>query len=252
MDQQFTKNLQVYLSLPENERDIQQGATMLLQLNRNRVFFQNVIRRPETHKAKLFYELNKYLKIRLDGMTINGIVEMETQIIPQIENSTLNEIAQVTDPETGLIALGKRLDHDDLPESIKALWVENGELAKHMRSTHEKLKLMGDAPACDRYEVLKLLTDTDTKYRENWDKYDHYTPKVESNSAPVDANRVSANRKYLSTNKKKLADLKEKQDMPKYYGLLEKMQARYNEILSAGCAIEEEQKAELVALGLKA
>lgn len=252
MDEKFTKSLQEYLNAPEDQRDVAEGAMMLLQLNRNRIFYQNVVRRPDTYKAKLFYELAKQLKIRLDGMTINGIVEMD-QKIPAIENTSIKQIKDAVGTD-GVITLGKRPDHDELPESIKALYIENGVLAKDMRSFHEKLKLMGEAPACDRYEVLKLLVDADTKYRTNWTKYDNYKPGSgdDGKGEVVDANRVSANRKYLSLNKKKLGTLKEKQDLPKYHDLLEKMQVRYNELVIAGCALDPEKSKELVDLGLKA
>lgn len=264
MDKKFLDKLSAYMAQPEEKRDLMDGATMLLQLNRNRILNQNIVRNPQRHKERLFHELNKYLNIHSDNMTVQDIIEMEKQV-PEIETTSLKKIEQSTD-KSGAVALGQREDHDALPESIKALWVQNGEYAKRMKSLHEKLKLMSDMQPCDRYDTLKLLIDTDKKYRENWAKYDAYViapvqndkgaktdmQKVEGQTAQVDANRVSANRKYLSLNKGKLAAHKEKNDLPKYHTLLEKMQERYDELQTAGCSLDEKQLNELVALGLKA
>lgn len=255
MDKKFLGQLQAYLDKPEEERDLMVGSTMLLQLNRNRILHQNMARNPQKYAQRLFYELGKYLKIHSDNMTIDGIVEME-KLVPGIESSTLEQIRVVTDGE-GTIALGKRADHVELPDSIKALWVQNGELARLMKSLHEKLKLMSDMPPCDRYESLKQLLDTDKRYRDNWAQYDAYTKHLKSPEdvsgkvLTIDANRISANRKVLSLNKGKLTKLKESGDLPKYHALLEKTQERYDELKQAGCNLGENQMAELIAVGLK-
>jgi len=256
MDKKFLDKLNAYMAKPEQERDLMEGATILLQMNRNRILHQNITRNPLRHKERLFHELAKLQKIYNEGMTITGIIEMEKQV-PEIESTTLKAITESTEEKTGAIHLGKREDHEDLPESIKALWVQNGEYARLMKSLHEKLKLMANMLPCDRYETLQQLIETDKKYRVNWEKYDTYTgqantPEDEQGKAQaIDANRVSANRKYISQNKGKVAKYKEAQDLPKYHALLEKIQERYDELKSAGCNLDEKHMAELVAIGIK-
>lgn len=66
MDNKLTEKIQDYLNQSPAERNVVEGATMLLSLNRNRIFFQNVVRKPEKYADKVTYELNKYLTIRLD------------------------------------------------------------------------------------------------------------------------------------------------------------------------------------------
>lgn len=270
MDKEFTLKLQAYMNQPEQEREINEGATMLLQMNRNRVLFQNILRAPHRHKERLFSELNKFLKIRLDGMTIDGIVEMQKQI-PEIESETIAKINLQTNNETGEIALGKRDDHDSLPEIIQALWVENGTLARRIKSLHEKLKLMEREKPCDRYEFLQELVTKDRKYRENWEQYDNYvlvTQKEDNgevssdqekkentkgtNETPADiTKRISRNRKFISDNKGKLSELNTPETLVKYMELKQETQLRYDQLVQDGINVSDKQKAELSELGLK-
>jgi len=119
---------------------------------------------------------------------------------------------------------------------------------------------MEHATACDRYEYLKQLDESEKRYRANMQAYDSFVPgtasgedekqdKVEDDPATI-AKKVGAARKYLSDNKKKLADFKDS-DAKKYLALLAKVQERYDYLISTGNAIEAEQVNELAALGLK-
>lgn len=254
MDEKLTERLQKYLQLPLEERNIQEGAEILLKLNKNRILYQNILRRPDKFSEKLFHELSKFLILRLDKKTVADVLEMQKQL-PEFEKNTLAQLDKATDPATGRVVLGQRADHNLLPAEIQNLWVNNGDIARHIKSLHEKLKLMSDAPSCDRYEVLKELYAKDVTYRNNWKIYDNYKVGEKKSGSPedavvVDAKRISSDRKYLSVNKAKLTELKEK-DEKRYNELLEKMQQRYDELIQAGAGVDEEQKKELVKLGLK-
>ena len=85
MDHKFTEKIREWLDKPVSERNLEEGATMLLQLNRNRILHQNIIRRGEKMMGKLEYELKKHLRIRQDGMTLNEVVAMEKKVVPVVE-----------------------------------------------------------------------------------------------------------------------------------------------------------------------
>lgn len=261
MDEKLTAKIQAYLEASPEERNVIEGATMLLSLNRNRIFFQNVVRKPEKFADKVVYELRKHLNIRLEHKTISDVVAMNKTVIPQAQ-ATIAEGAPVisTDndfPQEGVIARGKRADHDQLPDEVKTLWDESSQLWFKIKELFEQLKGMENSPACDRYEYLKQLDESDKKYRANMMAYDAYvmgTPdantikKAQDDPAAI-AKKVNAARKYLSDNKKKLADLKST-DEAKYAALLAKVQERYDYLVGSGNSVEAEQVTELVSLGV--
>lgn len=264
MDDKLTEKIQAYLNQSPGERDVVAGATMLLSLNRNQLFFQRVIRKPDSFADKVAYELRKYLQIRLDRQTVKDVVRMNQTVLPATQ-IVLDEGAPVisTDddtPQEGKKVKGKRADHETLPEEIRLLWEENAELWFRMKDLFEQLKAMEHATACDRYEYLKQLDESEKRYRANMQAYDSFVPgtnsagdgkkdKVEDDPATI-AKKVGAARKYLSDNKKKLADLKDS-DAKKYLALLAKVQERYDYLISTGNTVEVDQVNELATLGLK-
>lgn len=264
MDEKLTEKIQAYLNQSPGERNIVEGATMLLSLNRNQLFFQKVIRKPDSFADKVVYELRKYLQIRLDRQTVKDVVRMNQTVLPAAQ-LILDEGTPVisTDddmPQEGKKVKGKRADHDTLPEGIRLLWEENAELWFKIKDLFEQLKGMEHATACDRYEYLKQLDESEKRYRTNMKAYDSFVPgtdsdgegdkdKTEDDPATI-AKKVGAARKYLSDNKKKLADLKDS-DAKKYLALLAKVQERYDYLISTGNAVEADQVNELALLGLK-
>ena len=263
MDDKLTEKIQAYLKMLPGERNVVEGATMLLSLNRNRIFFQNVLRKPEKYAEKVAYELHKFLTIRLDRQTVADVVRMNEEVLPLV-NQTLSEGRPVISadddkPQDGTVVRGKRKDHDDLPDKIKALWDECATIWFRIKELFEQLKGMNNSPACDRYEYLKQLDDADKRYRANMQAYDSFVigvsanddekKKVEGDPATI-AKKVGAARKYLSDNKKKLADLKNSNE-EKYLMLLAKVQERYDYLISTGNVVEADQVKELAVLGLK-
>lgn len=201
MDHQFTKQIQDWLNAKhESEADIVKGADMLFRLNRNRFYHARAVRQPKAYRSNIEYELNKFLKIRLDNMTIEEVKQMNAQVIPEAqaiidegepvdttdENDknadSIGDDGSTDDAElpahesdgVAVIRKGKRKDHDFLPAEIAAIWDANAKRYKEIKSTFETLKAMEDKEPCDRYEHLKILSDLDKKYRADMLRYDSY------------------------------------------------------------------------------
>ena len=178
LDPEFTRQLQDYLATPSDERDVAQGALLLLRINSNRYLYACACAAPARYADTIAYELTKHLRIRLDGLTRQDVARMEREALPNIED-TISQGAPVITPDADHPKgqyRGRRPDHDQLPDDIKQLYDTNGELYFKMKQTFETLKTMADKEPCDRYELLKLLKRADEKYRTNWDAYDSYQP----------------------------------------------------------------------------
>lgn len=269
MDHKLTEKIQKYLQTEPAKRNVVEGATLLLSLNRNRILFQNVMRRPEKFADKVEYELKKHLKIRLDDKTLADVASMDRAVVPMAQetiNRRLDLVADQTEDvdtveelQAAVKHAGKRADHDELPDEIKDLWAQSAELWFKIKETFETLKTMEAAPPCDRYEYLKLLDEADKQYRANMAKYDAFAlggePETDDSKEmdPAEiAKKVQAARKYISDNKKKLAEMKESDDYPnaKYDALRDKVQERFNFLIESGNSVSEEQVAELKELGI--
>ena len=74
---------------------------------------------------------------------------------------------------------GKRVDHDSLPDEIKALYVENLSLLQSMREDHLQLRrlVLDKNVTCldaEQFPFLKDIIEKDERMHENWKKYDEY------------------------------------------------------------------------------
>ena len=246
-DPRLTEQIQAWLSTEPAERDIRTGADLLLRLNRNRALHQTILRRPEKMAAKLAYELGKHLRIRLDGYTMAEVVKLQAELMPQVAAPL------ETDPTA--THSGRRADHDQLPEHIRAIYEQGGEIFRKMKQIYETLRTMDNRPPCDRYEHLQILAELDSKYRRGWETYDTYSPEVEAATTTADntpatpaadAKAVAAARKYLSRNKAKLATLTgEEADR-----LRAEMQQRIDLVLSSGGSFDEAQREAFISLQL--
>ena len=249
MDHKFTEKIREWLDKPVNERNLEEGATMLLQLNRNRVLHQNIIRRGAKMMPKLEYELKKHLRIRQDGMTLHEVVAMEKVIMPAVEQL-------VTKPEAE--HAGKRADHDELPEEVQQLWDGNFERYTKIKALFEELKAMEKMQPCDRYEKLKLLDEAEKAYREALSAYDSYVKEdnfpTKTEEQPVDpaelATEIGNARKYISEGKGKLKKLIDEGNEAKATTLREKIVKRVRTIQQAGAPISDDTLAELSELGI--
>ena len=257
LDQQFTQDIQKWLDCPREQRDLAQGALMLLRLNRNRFLHAHIVRHADWERLEK--ELTKHLRIRLKGLTQRQVAEMEQREMPRIKRTIEQGGPAPSNEEEGSEGekptphRGKRSDHDNLPEEVQAIYEKNGDIFRKMKQLFETLKKMENEQPCDRHEYLSILVSLDEQYRENWAEYDSWQPSDDTEEetknhqdAPATAKQISAARKYLSLNRPKLAALTgEAHEI-----LLAKMQRRVDLILSAGESFDPTYQAELAELGL--
>lgn len=166
------------MSAHETDDAICEGAKLLLQLNRNKYYYQRVLASPKFYKSNVEYELRKFLKMRLAKKTSEDVKRMIREEMPRAKE-ILDE-ARTSDgvvrDENGspFSRKGKRPDHDFLPENIAKLWDDNAERYKKIKSVFETLKDSEDKEPCDRYEDCQMLVDLDRRYRADMMKYDDY------------------------------------------------------------------------------
>ena len=202
MDKAFTQDIADWLETPREERDVRKGAELLLRINGNRHIYQLAMIRPETAHDHVETDLKKFLRIRQNIITTR---QAESEDAPE---------------ETDDIApahRGKRSDHNELPEEIRAIYERGGELFEKIKQIFTELQQMENAPACDRYEKLKVLKPLVKEYTDGWERYDNYNSDMSQEEAveAVDeapepgneAKRVAAARKFLSTHVAKLEKL---------------------------------------------
>lgn len=195
---------------------------------------QLVAARPLYLKDHIIAELKKHLQYRLDDLTREQVRSLDIKVQANVAET-------VDKPRTG-----KRDDHDSLPDFIQALWDENAQLYKRIKDKIEECKSLNDQPACDRYEVLKVLAELDDKYRKQMQEYDNYVlssdesedkqiSDAEQTSAEKDVTKeIGAARTYISKNIAKLESLVEAAAIPgadqsiatKRDGLQDKMRQR--------------------------
>lgn len=297
IDPKFTKEIQDWLN--EEKHDAMTGADLLIRVNPRNVSYRRwhslAIMRPKNILPKIERELKIHLKYRLDGLTLQEVNRLDREIIPQVEKVLAEGIpAQPTDvlvsdengtpvvpasvilnPEDETDAqvivkqLGRRADHEQLPDDIKALWDNNGTLYKDIKAVFEELKSMENLPSCQRYDKLQILDAMDKKYMAQMQQYDEYDnggqePKIvdDKGDNSTDASAVEANvttaRSYISKNKDKLALLQQAsladgatdKDKSAFQNLLAKMQQRVDVLVAANAAITDDMRHSLEAVGL--
>lgn len=271
MDKQFTEQIRAWLALSPEERDPMAGATMLLQLNRNQIFFRNFVRRPERFADKLEYELKKHLRIRDNGHTMQDVVALENRLMPAVANTleTDEPQPQKTNEEDDTVEVeyvrkGRSEHHHLFPDSIKAIYDRGGVLYEQMRKIYNMLLGMMDAAPCDRHELLVQLDKAHKEYRHAWSLYDEFAetfdpehPLPEENqtkeqSAPIasvpDAKAVSAARKFLSEKRTAIARLK--MGSEERAALLLEMQKRVDVVVASGGTFKPDYGESLAQLGL--
>lgn len=181
MDKTFTDKLQVWLSLPREQRDWDEGALMLLQLTGNKIMYRNLSVNPEGRANFIEGKLQQYLEFRLAELTHEQVKEMQHAVEEIVKEHTE---FKSDDNEAKNFKAGKRADHDTLPEEIKALYVENLDLVHRMRELHLKLRTMSTTDSTcadsDRYPFLKEFIKLDKKLHDNWNVYDHFVTKAET------------------------------------------------------------------------
>ncbi len=197
--QDLTPKIKAWLERPAEERDLQEGATLVLQVTRNRILYANLTRNIRARAAAIEYQLRKIHERRLHEATHEEVSAMLRQV-----EAISRERGLVGEAPTGrsVWQRGKRADHDQLPDEIQKLWEENAEIRHRMRDAHTRLRMItpenSTCPDSDRYPWAKYLIEQDRLYRENWHRYDHYARGTRSEVQGKDEQRrESANAERL-------------------------------------------------------
>lgn len=186
IDKLFRAKVEEWLSKKKHsEAELADGAMMVLQCNRNRAMYKTMMRKPSHYEEKMVYELKKHLAYLQNDMNLEDVKEQEKKILPVIENVLNVELTEekplpspvLSSEETyeqtdAIVARGKRTDHDELPEAIRAIWDRNAERYKKMKQAHETCKTL--TAACDRYEFTSAIAELWADYKKDFDTYDHY------------------------------------------------------------------------------
>lgn len=280
IDPKFTKEIQDWLNKAErSDDDVLVGAQLLKRINPQnatyRRWLQMAASRPKYIVAYIERELKTHLKYRLDGLTLEQVNRLDNVVVPAAEK-ILGSGIPVLDgddttgesPEDAPKKLGRREDHELLPDEIKQLWNSNGELYKQIKAVFEELKSMEDLPSCQRYDKLTLLDEMDKKYTSQMAQYDAYKiPKTQKQdpkdpsditdptdpSAPSGSSKDVANaRSYISKNIVKLEALAEEKGMgsEEFNALKAKVEQRVNVIVSANEPMGDTLAERLAAVGI--
>ena len=171
MDHKFTEQIKQWLDTPEAERDYSVGALYLLKLSGNQIMYKNIISQIDRRHDVVDYQLQKYYNFRVQALTHAQVEEMQ-QRVDVIVAEHISLAANADEHKTG-----KRIDHDSLPDEIKAKYVENLSILQRMRELHLKLRSLSldtaPCPDSERYPFLKELIELDKKMHANWEEYDH-------------------------------------------------------------------------------
>lgn len=176
MDNKFTEQIGKWLETHEDERDYAVGALYLLKLSGNQIMYKNIISQIDRRHDFVEYQLQKYYNFRVQALTHAQVEEMAAQVQTIADEHHLTDDAS-TVPEDER-RLGKREDHDTLPDEIKAKYVENLSFLQRMRELHLRLRSLSlensTCPDSERYPFLKELITLDKKLHANWEAYDRY------------------------------------------------------------------------------
>ena len=297
VDPKFTKEIQDWLNQdPMPVEAASAGASLLMRIApRNRAYaryFSLSLQRPDAILDKIEYELKQHLKYRLDGLTLEEVNILDKKVVPEAEQiltdgkPAADDDALLLDEDSKPVVplqvnisedsekpcfvrqLGRREDHDKLPEEVQQMWVDNGNLYKDIKALFEELKSMNDLPSCQRYDKLQLLASMDQRYFEQMKSYDDAVVGSVGNTSenpdggnPTDVDAVkavSSARSYLSKNQSRLATLKLASETPEasdedraaFVDLLAKMQQRVDTLIAANAAIGDDLRTGLIALGV--
>ena len=180
-DNKFTEIIKQWLETPSNQRDYSVGALYLLKLSGNQIMYRNIVAQLDRRHDFVDYQIQKYYNFRVQALTHAQVEEMQ-QKVDVIVAEHISLAANADEHKTG-----KRIDHDSLPDEIKAKYVENLSILQRMRELHLKLRSLSldtaPCPDSERYPFLKELIELDKKMHANWEEYDHFVASAPSAKA---------------------------------------------------------------------
>ena len=166
---EFIEKVKAYLEQNPEERNLAEGALLVLQLTNNRIMYQNFMRKPKVFASRIEYELKKKYQFYLQQLTHDEVKQMAAKVKTIAEENHLT----AEEKEHEEFKKGKRADHDELPEEIQALYAQNLSILQQMRRVHTQLQLLSvensTCPDSERYPFLKELISLDKQYHANWE-----------------------------------------------------------------------------------
>lgn len=128
MDKQFTLKLQEWLNTPADKRNLNLGATYLLQLTNNKILYKNITRDLKGHAQFIEFKIKRYLQYRLQDMTHEVVSADETLDGSGVTATTQSKVAEQTPRETA------RLEQKNILRQI------NLAKGRYKKNPSEKLK----------------------------------------------------------------------------------------------------------------
>ena len=248
--EQFNAKLQAWLDTPKEQRNLEEGALLLLQLTNNKIMYRNISRNIASHADYIEFSIKRYLNYRLQSITHEQVKAMQTRVdlIATEHNLQSTEQQSGDKSSSSEFRAGKRADHDTLPSEIQALYVENATIMKRMRELHLKLRTLSGAeatcPDSDRYPFLKEIIALDKQYHNNWKLYDSY-----SSSAEADKDSSSAESAIIDDSRQQQKNIQRQINLNKgrykknpSEGLKEKLISLYSQLASPTDTLTAELK----------
>ena len=181
MDKNLTDKLRQFLDTPNEQKDWNAGAILLLQLTNNPIMYRNISLNPKGKADFILGKLQQFLKARCEIENHNEVMALQSTV-----NEIVTQLTEFSNPDTNPATdfkAGKRADHDSLPEDIQALYVENLDIVHRMRELHLQLRKLSDStktiPDSERKPLLDEFIALDKKLHDNWNTYDHYVANAE-------------------------------------------------------------------------
>ena len=164
--------LSTWIDSEDKDTDYDNVCIKLLRLNHNRILYGNLSKRKNL--PKLEYEVTKI--VRYKKQIINDALNKKTILFEkEIVQTIYPVVEEFKKNENEILEKGKRPDHDQLPEEIKAIYNGQREIYYKMSNCHTEAKNRNNQPPCERYPWIKELKDLKGKLDENWQTYDSYT-----------------------------------------------------------------------------
>lgn len=281
----FTNKVKAWFDSEHTDDNIREGAMLLLQITNNRHLYQQIMMRPQHNLKKLQYELNKHLKYRMKGLSLDEVRKFDEVVTPVLQAAvdkaeqadieaaadiphlpaTEEEITDSIGP-SAIIARGKRADHDQLPENIQQIWDANAALWKKIKEHFETCKAFDQS--CDRYESLNAANEDFRKmlvtlkeeyyaYKQAMDVYDHAKPgdaekqpAEEQPEAAITSKQIGNARSYITKNLDQLIGLTEAGNTDKADALRAKVNERVQLLITAKAEITADTIAKLQQAGI--
>lgn len=281
----FTNKVKAWFDSEHTDDNIREGAMLLLQITNNRHLYQQIMMRPLHNLKKLQYELNKHLKYRMKGLSLDEVRKFDEVVTPVLqaavdkaEQADIEAAADiphlpVTEAEitdsigpSAIIARGKRADHDQLPENIQQIWDANAALWKKIKEHFEACKAFDQA--CDRYESLNAANEDFRKmlvtlkeeyyaYKQGMEVYDHASQadaeaqqEEKQSDAAITSKQIGNARSYITKNLDSLIGLMEAGNTDKADALRAKVNERVQLLITAKAEITADTIAKLQQAGI--